>query len=94
LDRSFDDSKSWGDEAYAAEELVAELGSAFLSRPVRYQGQTPTRRIFDQLDQSPRKMNNKAIFRAASKAREASEYINELVLEKQQENSKGHEMEV
>jgi len=27
-------------------------------------------------------------------AREAAEFINELALEKQQENSKGHEMEV
>jgi antirestriction protein ArdC len=30
LDREFG-RKRWGDEGYAAEELVAELGSAFLS---------------------------------------------------------------
>jgi len=40
------------------------------------------------------KQDDKAIFRAASKAREASEFINELVLEKKQEHSNGQEMEV
>jgi len=40
------------------------------------------------------KNDNKAIFRAASKAREASEYINELTLEKQLEQVKDHEPEM
>lgn len=93
LDRSFEDSKTWGDEAYAAEELVAELGSAFLSAQCGIQGKLQHAKYLNNWIKVL-KNDNKAIFRAASKAREAAEFINELVLEKQQENSKTHEMEV
>jgi len=93
LDRSFENSKTWGDEAYAAEELVAELGSAFLSAQCGIKGKLQHAEYLNNWVKVL-KQDDKAIFRAASKAREASEFINELVLEKQQENSKENEMDV
>jgi len=93
LDRSFENSKTWGDEAYAAEELVAELGSAFLSAQCGIKGKLQHAEYLNNWVKVL-KQDDKAIFRAASKAREAAEFINELALEKQQENSKENEMEV
>jgi len=93
LDRSFENSKTWGDEAYAAEELVAELGSAFLSAQCGIKGKLQHAEYLNNWVKVL-KQDDKAIFRAASKAREAAEFINELVLEKQQENPKENEMEV
>jgi len=93
LDRSFEKNETWGDEAYAAEELVAELGSAFLSAQCGIQGKLQHAEYLTSWIKVL-KNDNKAIFRAASKAREAAEFINELALEKQQDNSKGNEMEM
>jgi len=93
LDRSFENSKTWGDEYYAAEELVAELGSAFLSAQCGIKGKLQHAEYLNNWVKVL-KNDDKAIFRAASKAREAAEFINELALEKQQENSKEPEMEV
>jgi antirestriction protein ArdC len=70
--------KSWGDEGYNREELVAELGSAFLCADL-------------ELHQEPREENaayiatwlevlkhdNRAIFAAAAHAQKAADYLNQ-----------------
>lgn len=75
LDRDFG-RKSWGDEGYSREELVAELGSAFLCADL-------------ELHQEPREENaayianwlevlkndNRAIFAAAAHAQRAADYL-------------------
>jgi antirestriction protein ArdC len=77
LDRDFG-RKSWGDEGYSREELVAELGSAFLCADL-------------ELHQEPREENaayiaswldvlkndNRAIFTAAAYAQRAADYLNQ-----------------
>src|SRR6266478_3823217 len=77
LDRDFG-RKSWGDEGYSREELVAELGSAFLCADL-------------ELHQEPREDNaayiatwlevlkndNRAIFAAAAHAQRAADYLNQ-----------------
>ena len=75
LDRDFG-RKRWGDEGYAAEELVAELGSAFLCADL---GLTPEVRddhaayIASWL--KVLKDDKRAIFTAASKAQEAIDWM-------------------
>jgi hypothetical protein len=70
--------KSWGDEGYSREELVAELGSAFLCADL-------------ELHQEPREENaayiatwlevlkndHRAIFAAAAQAQRAADYLNQ-----------------
>lgn len=70
--------KTWGDEGYSREELVAELGSAFLCADL-------------ELNEEPREDNaayiatwlevlkndNRAIFTAAAHAQRAADYINQ-----------------
>jgi len=77
LDRDFG-RKQWGDEGYSREELVAELGSAFLCADL-------------ELHQEPREDNaayiatwlevlkndNRAIFTAAAHAQRAADYLNQ-----------------
>lgn len=77
LNRDFG-HKSWGDEGYSHEELVAELGSAFLCADL-------------ELHQEPREDNaayiatwlevlkndNRAIFAAAAHAQRAADYLNQ-----------------
>ncbi len=77
LDRDFG-RQSWGDEGYSREELVAELGSAFLCADL-------------ELHQEPREENaayiatwlevlkhdNHAIFTAAADAQRAADYLNQ-----------------
>ncbi len=77
LDRDFG-RKSWGDEGYSREELVAELGSAFLCADF-------------ELHQEPRdenaayiatwlevlKNDNRAIFAVAAYAQRAADYLNQ-----------------
>jgi antirestriction protein ArdC len=77
LNRDFG-SKRWGDEGYAAEELVAQLGSAFLCADL-------------ELHQEPREENaayianwlevlkndNRAIFSASTYAQRAASYRNQ-----------------
>ena len=78
LDRDFG-RKRWGDEGYAHEELVAELGSAFLSADL---GLTPESRD----DHSAYigswikvlKEDNRAIFQAAAHAQRAVDYLHDL----------------
>lgn len=74
LNRDF--SKRFGDEAYAFEELVAELGSAFLNCHVGLFGATVANHA-GYLESWLKVLKNDktAIFTAASKAYEAFEYI-------------------
>jgi len=78
LDRDFG-RKRWGDEGYAREELVAELGAAFLCADL---GITPEPRedhaayLASWLEVL--KADKQAIFSAASKASQAATYLMEL----------------
>jgi antirestriction protein ArdC len=78
LDRSFG-RKSWGDEGYAQEELVAELASAFLCADI---GITPEVRddhasyIANWL--TVLKNDKRAIFSAAAHAQKAVDYLRGL----------------
>jgi len=78
LNREFG-RKRWGDEGYAAEELVAELGSAFLSADL---GLTPEPRedhasyIAHWL--AVLKNDNRAIFTAAAHAERACGFLHDL----------------
>jgi antirestriction protein ArdC len=85
LDRSFG-RKRWGDEGYAMEELVAELGAAFLSADL---GLTPEPRedhaayIGHWLNVL--KNDKRAIFTAASHAQRAADFLSNLSPAAQQE---------
>lgn len=75
LDRSFG-RKKWGDEGYAKEELVAELGAAFLSADL---GLTPEPRA-DHASYIASwlkvlKDDKRAIFTAAAHAQRAADYL-------------------
>lgn len=78
LDRSLG-RKKWGDEGYAMEELVAELGSAFLCADL---GITPQVRedhasyIGNWLEVL--KNDKKAIFAAAAHAQRAADFLHDL----------------
>jgi antirestriction protein ArdC len=78
LDRSFD-RKRFGDEGYAMEELVAELGSAFLCSALTL---TPELRpdhasyIANWLEVLKR--DSRAVFAAASHAQRAADYLHGL----------------
>jgi antirestriction protein ArdC len=85
LDRSFG-RKRFGDEGYAMEELVAELGAAFLSADL---GLTPEPRedhaayIGHWLNVL--KNDKRAIFTAASYAQRAADFIGAFATPAQQE---------
>lgn len=66
--------KRFGDEAYAVEELVAELGSAFLCRRFQVDG---TLRHPEYLGHwlGVLRGDRKALFVAASRARRAADYL-------------------
>jgi len=64
----------FGDDAYAAEELVAELGAAFLCAELGIDGQLQHPEYLGNWLQVLRN-DKRAIFTAASKAREAAEYL-------------------
>src|SRR5580658_1255577 len=71
--------KSWGDAGYAAEELVAELGSAFLCADLeialepREENASYLATWLEVL-----KHDSRAIFTAASHAQRAADYLNRL----------------
>ncbi|MGR8932137.1 MAG: ArdC family protein [Gammaproteobacteria bacterium] len=99
LDRDFG-RKRWGDEGYAMEELVAEIGSAFLSVDL---GLTPELRedhaayIGSWLEVL--KNDKRAIFSAAAHAQRAADFLNglqpepEASLEAEQRNDSGYHPE-
>lgn len=77
LNRIF--GKRFGDQAYAAEELVAELATAFLSAELGITQTTPPdhARYLGQWLQLL-KSDNRAIFTAAAKASEAAAFLKSL----------------
>lgn len=76
LDRNFGQTR-WGDQAYAREELVAELGAAFLCADL---GLNPNRDInhaaYIQAWLKILKNDKRAIFTAAAHAHRAVHYLN------------------
>ncbi len=78
LDRAFG-KKRWGDEGYAMEELVAELGSAFLSADLEL---TPEVREDHAAYLASwikvLKSDTRAIFTAAAHAQRAADFLNGL----------------
>ena len=74
LKREF--SKMFGDASYAFEELIAELGSAFLCSELRI-SEDPRREHAQYLDcwLKVLKEDSRAIFTAASKAQAAADYL-------------------
>ena len=75
LDRT--KGKRFADSAYAFEELVAEMGSAFLCQDYKIGGDL---RHADYIGSWLKclRADNKAIFNAAALAQKAANYINEL----------------
>jgi antirestriction protein ArdC len=71
--------KAWGDAGYAMEELVAEMGAAFLCADL---GITPETRDDHAAYMASwlevLKNDKRAIFTAASKASQAAEYLQTL----------------
>ncbi|MBY5594089.1 DUF1738 domain-containing protein [Rhizobium leguminosarum] len=82
LNRTF--GKRFGDNAYASEELVAELGSAYVCAQL---GFTPSFRSASYIDSWLKvlKGDNRAIFSAASYAGHAATYIWNLAFAEQRE---------
>jgi antirestriction protein ArdC len=77
LDRRF--GKRFGDDAYAAEELVAELGAAFLSADLEVSlVPRPDHAAYVASWLKVLKADKKAIFTAASKAQQAVEFLETL----------------
>jgi antirestriction protein ArdC len=78
LDRDFG-RKRWGDEGYAMEELVAELGSAFLSADLDLAPQVrDDHAAYIDGWLKVLKQDRRAIFTAASHAQRAADYLHKL----------------
>ena len=75
LDRDL--SGKFGNSKYAFEELVAELGAAFLCQDYQIQGEL-RHAGYIQNWLTCLKENNQAIFKAAALAQKAADYINQL----------------
>ena len=77
LDRQF--GERFGDAAYAMEELVAELGAAFLCADLRITNEPRAdHAAYIQSWLEVLKNDRKAIFTAASRASQAAEYLSKL----------------
>ncbi len=75
LDRDFG-RKSWGDEGYAMEELVAELGSAFLATELDLTPEVrPDHAAYIGSWLKVLKNDRRAIFTAAAHAQRAADYL-------------------
>src|SRR5262249_22727798 len=74
-----DFGKRFGDKAYAAEELVAELCAAFLCAEFAIDGELRHAGYIAHWIELVRD-DPKAFFTAASKAQKAADYLRELVL--------------
>lgn len=70
--------KRFGDQAYAAEELVAELGSAFLCADCRVDGQLQHAEYIGQW-MALLERDTRAIFVAAAKAQQAVDYLRSII---------------
>ena len=78
LDRSFG-RKRWGDEGYATEELVAELGACFLCADLGiYLEPRDDHAAYIENWLKVLKNDNRAIFTAAAHAQRAAEYLHSL----------------
>ena len=78
LDRDFG-RKRWGDEGYAVEELVAELGSAFLSADLDLALEPrPDHAAYIGSWLKVLKADKRAIFSAAAHAQRAADFVNGL----------------
>jgi len=73
LDRQF--GKRFGDDAYAFEELVAEIGAAFLGAQLGVQGRSEAHASYVDNWLKVLKADKRAIISAASAARKAMEYL-------------------
>jgi antirestriction protein ArdC len=71
--------KAWGDEGYATEELVAELGSAFLAADLEIRPIPPEENA-SYIDHwlKAMKADKRAIFTAASHAQRAADFLHGL----------------
>ncbi|NWH07869.1 MAG: DUF1738 domain-containing protein [Alphaproteobacteria bacterium] len=78
LDREFG-RKRWGDEGYAREELVAELGAAFLCADLALTPETRTdHAAYIQSWMKVLKEDKRAIFSAAAHAQKAADFLHGL----------------
>ena len=78
LDREFG-RKKWGDEGYAREELVAELGAAFLCADVELTPEPGTdHAAYIQSWLKVLKEDKRAIFSAAAHAQRAADFLHGL----------------
>lgn len=77
-------SGRFGSKQYAAEELIAELGSAFLCAEHGIEPTTRSSAAYLQSWLEVMKEDNRAIFTAASKASEASNWLLEKAREQEQ----------
>ena len=69
----------FGDESYAAEELIAELGAAFLCAALGVENQPrPDHAAYVQNWLRVLRNDNRAIFTAASQAQAAAEWLHSL----------------
>ncbi len=85
LDRDFN-RKKWGDEGYAKEELVAELGSCFLAATLGFEPPEPENRAaYIQSWLSVLQNDKRFVFQAASFAQRAVEYV--MAMQPQKDSS-------
>lgn len=76
LNRDFG-RKRWGDEGYASEELVAELGSAFVCADLELRQEPPEENAaYMATWLEVLRNDNRAIFAAAAHAQRAADYLN------------------
>ena len=67
--------KRFGDDAYAAEELIAEMGAAFLCAHCRIDGQLEHAGSYVASWLKVLRTDKRAVFVAATKAQQAADYV-------------------
>lgn len=72
LDRAFDNSSA---ESYATEELIADLGCAFIMSSLGFDGYMQSHATYLMYWIKQMKADNKIIFKVAAKAQQAADYI-------------------
>jgi antirestriction protein ArdC len=92
LDRNFG-FKRWGDEGYAVEELVAEMGAAYLCADHGVKGEL-RHAGYIQSWLKVLKNDKRAIVSAASKASQAAEYLNAFSEATADEHEGGEEEQI
>jgi antirestriction protein ArdC len=84
IDRDFSKSKRFGDNAYAFEELVAELGSAMLCAHLKIDGKLQHASYLNSWLKVLR-ADSKAILKASAEAQKILDYLNKADLQQEQE---------